>query len=82
MNERNIIVIIINAIVNVHNIFFLKKKSLITLKEKRKRKKRQYIVNNLVKSFFRIYIQNCYFILMLSKYLFVILKFVFLKHVY
>ena len=39
MNERNITVILINAIVNVHNIFFLKKKSLITLKKKEKEKK-------------------------------------------
>ena len=39
MNERNIIVIIINAIVNVHNIFFLKKKIVDYIKKKEKEKK-------------------------------------------
>ena len=42
MNERNITVILINAIVNVHNIFFFKKKSLITLKKRKRKKKAIY----------------------------------------
>ena len=39
MNERNITVILINAIVNVHNIFFFKKKIVDYIKKKEKEKK-------------------------------------------
>ena len=42
MNERNITVILINAIVNVHNIFFFKKKIVDYIKKKKKKKKAIY----------------------------------------
>ena len=40
MNERNITVILINAIVNVHNIFFFKKKIVDYIKKKKEKEKK------------------------------------------